>query len=110
METLHHVEDYWERCSPWFNPHAWKDLFFGVWNLVMARPDEQFFVTGPGRCVGYYKITQKLRDMVEGTGWIYDVHPSTTYFEVIEGRLYAKYQHILGSRYICDISDYSKER
>ena len=84
-------------------------LFSEVGHLVRAAPDEQFLVTSPGRCSGYYKVTQKLRDMVAEAGWIYYVHPSTTYFEVIWGRLYAKYQHIPGSRYICDILDYEEK-
>ena len=109
VDTLRYVEEYWWRCSPWFKPHTWGDMFSEVGLLDRALPDGQFFVTGPGRCAGYYKITQKLRDMVLATGWIYNVHPSTTYFEVIEGRLYAKYQQILGSRYICDIIDYEEK-
>ena len=47
--------------------------------------------------------------MVVEAGWIYRVHPSSTYFKVIEGRLYAKYQQIIGSRYICDIIEYKEE-
>lgn len=109
VQTLRFVEDYWWRYSPRFKPHTWGSLFSEVGHLVRVTPDEQFFVTGPGRCHGYYKITQKLRDMVAEAGWIYNVHPSTTYFEVIEGRLYAKYQHIVGSRYICDIIDYEEK-
>ena len=108
LKTLHLVEEHWWRCSPWFEPHVWGSLFSEVGYLVRALPNEQFFVTGPGRCSGYYKVTQKLRSMVAEAGWIYAVCPSTTYFEVIEGRLYAKYQQILGSRYICDISDFKE--
>lgn len=109
LSTLHVVEEYWWRYSPRFGAHTWGNLFSEVGHLVRVAPDEQFFVTGPGRCSGYYKVTQKLRDMVAEAGWIYGVHPSTTYFEVIEGRLYAKYQQILGSRYICDIIEYKEK-
>ena len=108
LSTLHVVEEYWWRYSPRFGAHTWGNLFSEVGHLVRVAPDEQFFVTGPGRCSGYYRVTQKLRDMVAEAGWIYGVHPSTTYFEVIEGRLYAKYQQILGSRYICDIIEYEE--
>ncbi len=109
LSTLHVVEEYWWRYSPRFGAHTWGNLFSEVGHLVRVAPDEQFFVTGPGRCSAYYKVTQKLRDMVAEAGWIYGVHPSTTYFEVIEGRLYAKYQQILGSRYICDIIEYKEK-
>lgn len=109
LSTLHVVEEYWWRYSPRFGAHTWGSLFSEVGHLVRVAPDEQFLVTGPGRCSGYYKVTQELRDMVLATGWIYNVHPSTTYFEDIEGRLYAKYQQILGSRYICDIIDYEEK-
>lgn len=43
--------------------------------------------------------------MVEDAGWIYHVDPETTMFEITNGRLYAKYQQILGSRFICHIKE-----
>jgi hypothetical protein len=110
LSTLHVVEEHWWRYSPRFGAHTWGSLFSEAGHLVRDLPNEQFFVTGPGRCSGYYKVTQELRDMITEAGWIYNVHPSTTYFEVIEGRLYAKYQQILGSRYICDIINYKEEQ
>lgn len=103
LSTLHVVEEHWWRCSPRFKPHSDKDLF-----TLPTKGADKFFIQGPAHDE-FLGITHKLRTMVMAAGWIYGVYPSTTYFEVIEGRLYAKYQQILGSRYICDISDYSKE-
>lgn len=103
LSTLHVVEEHWWCCSPWFKPHSDKDLF-----TLPTKGADKFFIQGPAHDE-FLGITQKLRDMVVEAGWIYDVHPSTTYFEVIEGRLYAKYQQILGSRYICDIIDYEEK-
>ena len=104
VDTLHIVEEHWRRCSPWFKPHAYKDLF-----TVPTDDPEKFYIQGSTHNV-IMEITQKLRDMVVAASWIYDVHPSTTYFEIISGRLYAKYQQILGSRYICDISNYKEQQ
>lgn len=104
VRTLHLVEEHWWSCSPWFKPHSDKDLF-----TLPTKGTEKFYIQGPTDNE-FMGITHKLRTMVMAAGWIYNVHPSTTYFKVIEGRLYAKYQQLLGSRYICDISDYSKEQ
>lgn len=103
VDTLHLVEEHWWRCSPWFGSQAGKDLF------KLPTPNEESFYFGGPYFSEFRGITQKLRDMVMAAGWIYNVHPSTTYFEVIGGRLCAKYQQILGSRYICDISDYKEK-
>ena len=103
VQTLRFVEDYWWRYSPRYKPQHAKDLF-----TVCGTDTESFYFCGP-HLHEFRSITQKLRNMVVEANWIYNVHPSTTYFEVIEGRLYAKYQQILGSRYICDIID-SKEQ
>ena len=104
VDTLRYVEAHWWRFSPWFNPCSGKDLF-----VKPTAGGESFYFGGP-HFNEFRGITQKLRDMVMAAGWIYNVHPSTTYFEVIAGRLYAKYQQIIGSRYICDISEYNKEQ
>ena len=104
LNTLHVVEEHWWRYSPRFKPCSGKDLF--VKPLVGG---ESFYFCGP-HFNEFRGITQKLRNMVIAAGWIYNVHPSTTYFEVIEGRLYAKYQQILGSRYICDIIEYKEQQ
>lgn len=101
VETLFFVEEHWWRCSPWFKPHTWGSLF-----KAPGKGDEAFHVSGSAP----QSITYKLQTMVVESGWIYNVHPSTIYFEVIEGRLYAKYQHIIGSRYICDIVDYKEQQ
>lgn len=104
VDTLHLVEEHWWRCSPWFGSQAGKDLF------KLPTPNEESFYFGGPYFSEFRGITQKLRDMVMAAGWVYNVHPSTTYFEVIAGRLYAKYQQILGSRYICDISEYKEQQ
>jgi hypothetical protein len=38
-------------------------------------------------------------------GWIYDVQPETTYFQVINGKLWAKYQQIIGSRALVEVTE-----
>lgn len=104
MKTLSIVEEHWWRCSPYFEPHWDKDLF-----TLPTRDTVKFYIQGSTHNE-FMGITHKLQTMVVEAGWIYNVHPSTTYFEVIEGRLYAKYQQIIGSRYICDIIDYKEQQ
>lgn len=87
--TVAHV---WLIMSPWYKPKHASDLF--------TTYGEQFYFYGSKERRG---ATPLLRQMLVDTGWIYSVEPETTYFEVIDGRLYAKYQQILGSRYLCDI-------
>lgn len=82
----------WEILAPWYKPKHVSDLF--TWH------GEQFYFHGSKERRG---ITPLLRQMLVDAGWIHPVEPATTYFEVIDGRLYAKYQQILGSRYLCDI-------
>lgn len=62
-----------------------------------AKQDEHpgFWVRDkPGR----WWPSAELKNALVSAGWVYDVIPSTTYFEIINGKLWAKYQAILGSR------------
>lgn len=61
---------------------------------------EVFWVQGkPGR----YILADEVRTALFKAGWIYDVQPDTTYFAVINGTLWAKYQSIIGSRALARI-------
>lgn len=46
-----------------------------------------------------HELTTMLKDHL-----IYELSPKNYYFEIIEGRLFIKYQHIIGSRYIANIT------
>lgn len=68
--------------------------------------DELFIMPGNFYILGKacrYAISPKLREIVNTSGWIYNIDPSTTYFQLIDDRLFAKYQSILGSRFLCRI-------
>ena len=92
FKILEYVEDTWFRFTPYHTPMRLSECFDD------SAPS--FYVNGLEVRKG---ITRELRDAVAEAGWIYDVSPYTTYFEIINGKLYAKYQQILGSRFICKI-------
>jgi hypothetical protein len=54
---------------------------------------------------GRYALAPELSEALTQAGWIYDVKPDTTYFQVIRGRLFAKYQQIIGSRCLCEVAE-----
>lgn len=64
---------------------------------------------GSGFCVqgktGRYLLSESAKSALVGAGWIYDVKPETTYFQVINGKLWAKYQQIIGSRAIVEVTE-----
>ena len=97
VEILGCVEDVWFHMTPYHTPMRLSECF--------DDGTPSYYVKGLGKCHG---ITIELRDAVAEAGWIYDVTPDTTYFEIINGRLYAKYQQILGSRFICKILEDTK--
>lgn len=90
---LDYVEETWFRLTPYHLPMTWDECFV---------PGDAYYVQGVD---GRRNLTPALKAAVEQSGFIYDVTPSTCYFEVINGRLYAKYQQILGSRFICTVKE-----
>lgn len=50
-----------------------------------------------------FTVSAHITDALAGSGWIYDIEPSTTYFSVINGKVWAKYQQILGSRCLFEV-------
>lgn len=93
-KTLNYVLEVWFRCMPYHLPMTLGECF---------TPGTDFHVRGIEG--DQHNITPELKKAVEGAGWIYAVEPSTTYFEVNGGRLFAIYQQILGSRFICTIKE-----
>ena len=99
-KTLEYVEDTWFRLTPYHLPMTWDECFApGAEFSVHAKP--------PGEDKPFCRrnITPELKKAVEESGFIYDVTPDTCYFEIINDRLYAKYQQILGSRFVCTIKE-----
>ena len=76
-------------------PHVASPLTFAE---CFTEAPTGFYVQGkPGR----YSLEPKLREALDAAGWIYEVSPETTYFEILNGILWAKYQQIIGSRPVC---------
>lgn len=80
IETYHHIAPHMG-----LDPIPFNELF----------PTEGEFSV---RDKGKWKPSEDLVAALVRSGWIYHVLPDTTYFEIINGRLIAKYQQILGSR------------
>ena len=94
-QILEYVEETWFMNTPYHTPMTWDECF---------TAGTGYYVNGRA---GRHNITQELMKAVEESGFIYPVTPDTCYFEVINDRLYAKYQQILGNRFICTIKEAS---
>lgn len=98
-DLLIHVCQHWHHATPWIrSPRKVTELF---------RQDKEsdFSIWGKP---GLYTPSAEVIHALYESGWIYRINPDTTYFEVIEDRLYAKYQTILGSRLIARIKPEGK--
>lgn len=94
LNILKNIEAYWFCCTPYFEPKSKAELFYHDFSKGV---DSNF--------ISLEFATPELAQMVIDSGWIYDVIPETTYFEITNGYLFAKYQRIIGSRRICKIKD-----
>lgn len=92
FDSLNYIFQHWYDTTPYYGPATQPELF------VTTEPT--YYIQGWSVRWG---ITAKLKEMILKAGWIYEVSPDTTYFEVIDNRLYAKYQQIIGSRYLCEL-------
>ncbi len=98
FEILQSAIDHFHRVAPHFpQPVKLSDALRPV-----ADGAPGFYVVGmPGR----YSLAPELCEALKGAGWIYDVIPETTYFEIVRGLLWAKYQTIIGSRALCEVKE-----
>jgi hypothetical protein len=94
LKTLEHVFDTWARCSPYFPPCKFEELF---------EAGKRYYIYGAKP--SHANATPKLLSMVRDAGWIYEPDPENLYFQIIENRLYAKAQQILASRFLCVLED-----
>lgn len=99
LDILKYVHEMWCRSTPYFKPTPWLELFTDGSEFYLQQSMPLVPVTRGART----GISPKLKDMVEQSGFIYDVVPADCYFELSDDRLYAKYQQILGSRFICRV-------
>lgn len=92
-KILRYAVEAFHRCMPWMGAER---KFSDVFRKSDGVTDgESFYVQG---MVDRFDITQEVREALEASGWVYDVRPETTYFAIINGTVFAKYQQILGSR------------
>ena len=96
LKSLEYIENYWFNCTPYFEPKYKAELFYSGFHQGEL----------PGIISAEF-ATPELVQMVIHAGWVYNVTPETTYFKVINGYLFAKYQCIIGSRRICKVKDWA---
>lgn len=94
LDVLGYILEAWYMNTP----HTKQEMEF---NELFYPGSEFYYIKGKNI---KYSIQAKLRKLVADAGWIYEVNPQTTYFEIVDNRLYAKYQQILGQRYLCNIT------
>ena len=96
-KTLEYAIEAFHRCAPHLP---------GVHPLsaVLPRADgDGFYCRGIPHRVN---PSDELRATLVGAGWIYEVTPESTYFEILPGgRLFARYQQIIGSRFLCEVTE-----
>lgn len=78
--------------------HRFEDFFTRTPEVEEGERTGYFVVWSEGNRSGYYDITKPLKEELSNAGWVYDVTPETTYFEVIGDTVWARYQQIIGSR------------
>jgi hypothetical protein len=97
-KTLEYAIDAFHRCAPRID---------GVRPLSAVLPaatgPEGFYCRGLPHRVN---PSDELRAALAAAGWIYDVAPESTYFEILPGgRLFARYQEIIGTRFLCEVTE-----
>lgn len=96
-KTLEYVADTFYRCEP---ETVETPKFFEL--FTTGGQASMFYVQGKE---GKFCLSEKLINLLSTSGWIYEPHPDNTFFEVTEdGRLFAKYQQIIGSRFLCRLA------
>jgi hypothetical protein len=93
LQCLEYAADTFHRTMP----HYQHELTFS--QIFTPAECGGFYVVG---CSGRFSLVNAaFRSALVNSGWIYEVTPESTYFEVINGRVFAKYQQIIGSRAVC---------
>ena len=94
LQFLRSILDHWL----WQTPETQEVCHF---DALFTFTENEFYIRGKDK---RYGITQKLRELIMNSGWVYHCDMTTTYFEITEdNRLFAKYQSILGQRYLCKL-------
>lgn len=94
-DTLYHAIDHFHRVAPHYpDPLTFAQAF-------TQSPDASGFHVV--RKPGCYALAPMLHEALQTAGWIYDIEPETTYFEIVNGILWARYQQIFGSRALAQI-------
>lgn len=99
IQTLEYVFDIYLRM---FTPVRDTELN----NLLRPTDDKEagFWLRGQDN-PSKFKPTALLRHGLHDMGLVYEIKPEYYYFEIINGYLFIKYQHIIGSRRLCKLTD-----
>lgn len=100
-DILRNAVDQWHRSTPWIRQRR------TVTQLFSQDKESSYTVWDK---YGKYTPSAEVMSALVASGWIYAPNPNNTYFKIIEDRLYAKYQTIIGSRLIAKIKEPAKPR
>ena len=85
------LEHFW-CCAPELPARKVADVF-----TPSSGPDSYYVQGMPRR----QSVAQDVSRALRAAGWVHEVNPHTTFFEVVNGFVWAKYQSILGDRCLC---------
>jgi hypothetical protein len=94
LDTLLTVHKCFWEVAPEIAPRKLSDVF--------TESAEGFLVSGLDYKKRYVVAPDVIAALNEA-GWIYDIVPTTTYFQISNGKVWAKYQTILGQRCIFEV-------
>lgn len=77
----------------------------GKFNSRMHRDEVELNGFHISSKAGKFTATKKLQELLEDRGLVYQLNPFNFYFEIINKRLFIKYQYLIGSRLICNLSE-----
>lgn len=108
LDTLKHVyEIYQYNWMPVRKPFQFYDLFGEGWDGQNPNPSLKDTELLTGFCVigkkGLFKIKPPLYELLQERGLVYPLNPFNFCFEIINDRLWLKYQYIIGQRLVCNL-------
>ena len=91
--TLDHVIEAFHRVAPHISePLTFADAF---------AAGGTYYVQG---MEGRFTPSARILAALVAAGWIYEPAPENTYFQIVNGMLWAKYQQIIGSRCLAELA------
>lgn len=104
FNTLRYVFDVYHSSYEPLHPKRLRDLF----NIMdkdssSNRGNKIYWIRNDDGEDLQGKLKPKFKEFLNKLGVIYELSPDNYYFEIIKGKLFIRYQYIIGSRRICTV-------